>query len=83
LSIFWRCTWRARVTPVVDACSRRVAFSRAYDGFILRNARFGCVQEDSEGQYDWIQLVRERVTTVNASAAGGNTQLIVLSEDAV
>jgi len=43
----------------------------------------GCVQEDSEGQYDWTQLVRERVTTVNASAAGGNTQLMVLSEDAV
>lgn len=43
----------------------------------------GYVQEESDGQYDWIQLVRERVTTVNASAAGGNTQLMVLSEDAV
>ncbi|WP_242538970.1 bifunctional proline dehydrogenase/L-glutamate gamma-semialdehyde dehydrogenase PutA [Trinickia acidisoli] len=40
-----------------------------------------CVQEDSDGLYDWTQLVRERVTTVNASAAGGNTQLMVLSED--
>ncbi len=42
----------------------------------------GCVQEDRDGSYDWTQLVRERVTTVNASAAGGNTQLMVLSEDA-
>ena len=42
-----------------------------------------CVQEGSDGSYDWTQLVRERVTTVNASAAGGNTQLMVLSEDAV
>jgi RHH-type proline utilization regulon transcriptional repressor/proline dehydrogenase/delta 1-pyrroline-5-carboxylate dehydrogenase len=33
------------------------------------------------GTYDWTRLVRERVTTVNASAAGGNTQLMVLSED--
>ncbi|GAB3627569.1 proline dehydrogenase/pyrroline-5-carboxylate dehydrogenase [Pandoraea terrae] len=36
---------------------------------------------DSHGMYDWTQLVRERVTTVNASAAGGNTQLMVLEED--
>lgn len=42
----------------------------------------GCVHEDSDGLYDWTQLVRERVVTVNASAAGGNTQLMVLSEDA-
>ncbi|HKT96374.1 MAG TPA: bifunctional proline dehydrogenase/L-glutamate gamma-semialdehyde dehydrogenase PutA [Paraburkholderia sp.] len=41
------------------------------------------VQPGVDGQYDWTQLVRERVTTVNASAAGGNTQLMVLSEDAV
>ncbi|TDG10999.1 bifunctional proline dehydrogenase/L-glutamate gamma-semialdehyde dehydrogenase PutA [Paraburkholderia guartelaensis] len=41
------------------------------------------VQPGADGQYDWTQLVRERVTTVNASAAGGNTQLMVLSEDAV
>lgn len=40
------------------------------------------VQPGADGQYDWTQLVRERVTTVNASAAGGNTQLMVLSEDA-
>ncbi|MCG5073195.1 bifunctional proline dehydrogenase/L-glutamate gamma-semialdehyde dehydrogenase PutA [Paraburkholderia tagetis] len=40
------------------------------------------VQRGTDGQYDWTQLVRERVTTVNASAAGGNTQLMVLSEDA-
>lgn len=37
---------------------------------------------DTNGRYDWSCLVRERVTTVNASAAGGNTQLMVLSEDA-
>ncbi|MFM0606252.1 bifunctional proline dehydrogenase/L-glutamate gamma-semialdehyde dehydrogenase PutA [Paraburkholderia sediminicola] len=36
----------------------------------------------ASGHYDWTQVVRERVTTVNASAAGGNTQLMVLSEDA-
>ncbi|TAL94360.1 MAG: bifunctional proline dehydrogenase/L-glutamate gamma-semialdehyde dehydrogenase PutA [Paraburkholderia sp.] len=36
----------------------------------------------ASGQYDWTQVVRERITTVNASAAGGNTQLMVLSEDA-
>lgn len=42
-----------------------------------------CVQENGDGAYDWTPLVRERVTTVNASAAGGNTQLMVLSEDAV
>lgn len=42
-----------------------------------------CLHEDDDGGYDWMQLVRERVTTVNASAAGGNTQLMVLSEDAV
>ncbi|MBA5844606.1 hypothetical protein H3291_28245, partial [Escherichia coli] len=36
---------------------------------------------DVHGMYDWTRLVRERVTTVNASAAGGNTQLMVLSED--
>jgi RHH-type proline utilization regulon transcriptional repressor/proline dehydrogenase/delta 1-pyrroline-5-carboxylate dehydrogenase len=40
------------------------------------------VQPGPDGQYDWTLLVRERVTTVNASAAGGNTQLMVLSEDA-
>lgn len=43
----------------------------------------GCVREGEDGQYDWTQLVRERVVTVNASAAGGNTQLMVLSEDAL
>lgn len=36
---------------------------------------------DVHGMYDWTRLVRERVTTVNASAAGGNTQLMVLNED--
>ncbi|SAK90217.1 trifunctional transcriptional regulator/proline dehydrogenase/pyrroline-5-carboxylate dehydrogenase [Caballeronia hypogeia] len=36
---------------------------------------------DASGAYDWSALVRERVTTVNASAAGGNTQLMVMSED--
>lgn len=41
-----------------------------------------CVQARDDGSYDWTQLVRERVVTVNASAAGGNTQLMVLSEDA-
>jgi len=30
---------------------------------------------------DWTKFVRERITTVNASAAGGNTQLMVMSED--
>ncbi|MDK2655879.1 bifunctional proline dehydrogenase/L-glutamate gamma-semialdehyde dehydrogenase PutA [Cupriavidus consociatus] len=39
------------------------------------------VLADEQGTYDWTGLVRERVTTVNASAAGGNTQLMVLSED--
>jgi RHH-type transcriptional regulator, proline utilization regulon repressor / proline dehydrogenase / delta 1-pyrroline-5-carboxylate dehydrogenase len=29
---------------------------------------------------DFTSLVRERITTINASAAGGNTQLMVLSE---
>jgi RHH-type proline utilization regulon transcriptional repressor/proline dehydrogenase/delta 1-pyrroline-5-carboxylate dehydrogenase len=43
----------------------------------------GCVREDADGLYEWTQLVRERVITVNASAAGGNTQLMVLSEDAL
>ncbi|WP_321867384.1 bifunctional proline dehydrogenase/L-glutamate gamma-semialdehyde dehydrogenase PutA [Paraburkholderia tropica] len=40
------------------------------------------VGADASGQYDLVSLVRERITTVNASAAGGNTQLMVLSEDA-
>lgn len=40
------------------------------------------VVAEASGRYDWTQLVRERVTTVNASAAGGNTQLMVMSEDA-
>ncbi|MDR6496437.1 RHH-type proline utilization regulon transcriptional repressor/proline dehydrogenase/delta 1-pyrroline-5-carboxylate dehydrogenase [Paraburkholderia terricola] len=38
---------------------------------------------EQSGAYDWTRLVRERVTTVNASAAGGNTQLMVMSEDAL
>ncbi|RDV00250.1 bifunctional proline dehydrogenase/L-glutamate gamma-semialdehyde dehydrogenase PutA [Trinickia dinghuensis] len=42
-----------------------------------------CIEETVNGGYDWPQLVRERITTVNASAAGGNTQLMVLSEDAL
>lgn len=48
-------------------------------------ARYGvaCVQACHDGSYDWTQLVRERVVTVNASAAGGNTQLMVLSEGAL
>jgi RHH-type proline utilization regulon transcriptional repressor/proline dehydrogenase/delta 1-pyrroline-5-carboxylate dehydrogenase len=41
------------------------------------------VVADRSGSYDWTQLVRERITTVNASAAGGNTQLMVMSEDAI
>jgi RHH-type proline utilization regulon transcriptional repressor/proline dehydrogenase/delta 1-pyrroline-5-carboxylate dehydrogenase len=41
------------------------------------------VLSDDTGGYDWTALVRERITTVNASAAGGNTQLMVLSEDAI
>lgn len=41
------------------------------------------VLADTSGHYDWTQVVRERVTTVNASAAGGNTQLMILSEDIV
>ncbi len=45
-------------------------------------SKLGCVEETASGGYDWSLLVRERVTTVNASAAGGNTQLMVLSEDA-
>ncbi|AQH02329.1 pyrroline-5-carboxylate dehydrogenase [Burkholderia sp. KK1] len=43
----------------------------------------GVIVADASGRYDWTQLVRERVTTVNASAAGGNTQLMVMSEDAM
>ncbi|WP_244201386.1 bifunctional proline dehydrogenase/L-glutamate gamma-semialdehyde dehydrogenase PutA [Paraburkholderia rhynchosiae] len=45
-------------------------------------SQVAAVFADTSGQYDWTQVVRERVTTVNASAAGGNTQLMVLSEDA-
>lgn len=41
------------------------------------------VPADDTGTYDWTRLVRERVITVNASAAGGNIQLMVLSEDGV
>jgi RHH-type proline utilization regulon transcriptional repressor/proline dehydrogenase/delta 1-pyrroline-5-carboxylate dehydrogenase len=52
---------------------RRMAASRMIDVAVTRD----------DGTYDWTQLVRERVTTVNASAAGGNTQLMVMSEDAI
>ncbi|HDR9318567.1 TPA: bifunctional proline dehydrogenase/L-glutamate gamma-semialdehyde dehydrogenase PutA [Burkholderia vietnamiensis] len=45
------------------------------------NMSSAVVIADANGMYDWTRLVRERVTTVNASAAGGNTQLMVLSED--
>ncbi|WP_227746800.1 bifunctional proline dehydrogenase/L-glutamate gamma-semialdehyde dehydrogenase PutA [Paraburkholderia franconis] len=43
----------------------------------------GIAVTHDDGTYDWTQLVRERITTVNASAAGGNTQLMVMSEDVV
>ncbi|MFT4192507.1 MAG: bifunctional proline dehydrogenase/L-glutamate gamma-semialdehyde dehydrogenase PutA [Comamonas sp.] len=38
------------------------------------------VAADVEGHYAWSSLVRERVVTINASAAGGNTQLMLLNE---
>lgn len=49
---------------------------------LAAEAMIAVVMADDTGGYDWTQLVRERVTTVNASAAGGNTQLMVMSEDA-
>jgi RHH-type proline utilization regulon transcriptional repressor/proline dehydrogenase/delta 1-pyrroline-5-carboxylate dehydrogenase len=49
---------------------------------LAAEAMIAVVVADDSGLYDWTQLVRERVTTVNASAAGGNTQLMVMSEDA-
>jgi RHH-type proline utilization regulon transcriptional repressor/proline dehydrogenase/delta 1-pyrroline-5-carboxylate dehydrogenase len=50
---------------------------------IAAQRMIGVAATRDDGTYDWTQLVRERVTTVNASAAGGNTQLMVMSEDAV
>lgn len=38
---------------------------------------------DSTGAYDWSCLVRERTTSINVSAAGGNTQLMMLTEETV
>jgi RHH-type proline utilization regulon transcriptional repressor/proline dehydrogenase/delta 1-pyrroline-5-carboxylate dehydrogenase len=69
------------VDPAVVLAEQKQANS----GFIREAAakrRVAVVFADVSGQYDWTQVVRERVTTVNASAAGGNTQLMVLSEDA-
>ncbi|WP_407277624.1 bifunctional proline dehydrogenase/L-glutamate gamma-semialdehyde dehydrogenase PutA [Aromatoleum evansii] len=40
------------------------------------------VTSDSDGSYDWSYLVRERTTSINVSAAGGNTQLMMLTEEA-
>lgn len=62
---------------LVDVDEPRLATIRtaAADGGAL------VLEPDVHGMYDWTHLVRERVTTVNASAAGGNTQLMVLNED--
>ena len=42
--------------------------------------RIPVIRTDAAQGCDFTSLVRERITTVNASAAGGNTQLMVLSE---
>lgn len=55
------------------ALRSRAASARAGVPFVLA--------PDSEGVYDWTYLVRERTTSINASAAGGNTQLMVLNEE--
>lgn len=41
------------------------------------------VSPASDGTYDWSYLVRERTTSINVSASGGNTQLMMLSEETV
>ncbi|MFM0734075.1 bifunctional proline dehydrogenase/L-glutamate gamma-semialdehyde dehydrogenase PutA [Paraburkholderia sediminicola] len=68
------------IRPVVVLAERQqenAAFIRA-----AARSLVATVFAAASGHYDWTQVVRERVTTVNASAAGGNTQLMVLSEDA-
>jgi RHH-type proline utilization regulon transcriptional repressor/proline dehydrogenase/delta 1-pyrroline-5-carboxylate dehydrogenase len=40
------------------------------------------VSRDADGLYDWTRLVRERMTTINVSAAGGSEQLMMVSDDA-
>ncbi|WP_089161474.1 bifunctional proline dehydrogenase/L-glutamate gamma-semialdehyde dehydrogenase PutA [Caballeronia sordidicola] len=47
------------------------------------NGRIPVVETDFASGCDFTSLIRERLTTVNASAAGGNTQLMVLSEGAL
>ncbi|QCP51684.1 bifunctional proline dehydrogenase/L-glutamate gamma-semialdehyde dehydrogenase PutA [Trinickia violacea] len=42
--------------------------------------RIPVIESGFEEGCDFAALVRERITTVNASAAGGNTQLMVMSE---
>ncbi|MDN7683107.1 MULTISPECIES: bifunctional proline dehydrogenase/L-glutamate gamma-semialdehyde dehydrogenase PutA [Burkholderia] len=64
------------VILVEDGCANLSAIRKAATAV---SSSVAC--SDTSGMYDWTQLVRERVTTVNASAAGGNTQLMVLSED--
>lgn len=46
------------------------------------NEMVSVIVPDNEGAYDWTYLVRERTIAINVSAAGGNTQLMMLTEEA-
>ncbi|HJP69371.1 MAG TPA: aldehyde dehydrogenase family protein [Sphingomicrobium sp.] len=66
-----------RPDAVLISASTRIApgFSAA-----CLKQRIPVIRTDAVEGCDFTSLVRERITTINASAAGGNTQLMVLSE---
>ncbi|MGF6878085.1 bifunctional proline dehydrogenase/L-glutamate gamma-semialdehyde dehydrogenase PutA [Paraburkholderia sp. MM5477-R1] len=65
--------------PDVVLVSRKARVAPAFSAACIRQ-RIALLKTDFSEGCDLTGLVRERITTVNASAAGGNTQLMVLSE---
>jgi RHH-type proline utilization regulon transcriptional repressor/proline dehydrogenase/delta 1-pyrroline-5-carboxylate dehydrogenase len=65
-----------------DCDAQQLAAVRARVAGAWPDVPIAVLTSDADGLYDWTRLVRERMTTINVSAAGGSEQLMMVSDEA-